>query len=152
MKNPPTPPPTKTTRSTTKPIINPALLFEAGATWTGVTFGNGGAVTLGCCWIVTLETMSADSTRVAPDIFGSAAMIGFGVSTFGAAVDEETLLGTAVADASNPITVGALTSEFVCRSETVDIVCASSPTPGLKPPCAAVSKPALSSLAKTAVV
>ena len=101
-------------------MINPALLFLAGAATGGDTGTAGltGAAGRVAGTAVAIEAISADSATVAADIPGSTGGgSGFRFSTtVGALVGGGDGLGAEVCGLSIVIIVGALTSDFVSSS------------------------------------
>src|SRR5262245_31020943 len=116
MKYPATAASARNTINTIMPMTSPnlPLLFGAGAT-SGITaFGSRATVTLDLetACSTTVEAEPALSTKVGADMLGLIGVLadadpGCGADVAGA------VSGTEVTDASNPITVGAFTSEFV---------------------------------------
>ena len=116
------------TANTTIPMRSPALLPTLLPDLLSDADGAGRSVTngLGACGIVTLDSAGACSTIVWADILtptGVLTGVGDGATGDGAEV-AGALPGTAVLDASSPITVGAFTSEFVWIGPEVEMVSA----------------------------
>src|SRR5689334_21893434 len=134
---------------TTAPIIKPAALFLCEVRAGGVT-------TTAALGTVILDAMSRDSRTVSDGKLASADATrlgcGFDSATDNGGVVSATPLGTAVTDASRPMTVGALTSELVCCERESAIVAANSLLEAGAPPTAFVLRPAFNSLARTAAV